>query len=217
MFLNEISFDRRVYDGSQAGTTGTAAQIAARKANETKDLNIDDRIDKFQDKLKNEYVYRIPLKYFTDLGKLNFPLKIDIRIKCHHETKMKKLFESVKVLAANAAIPAPDAKIIFTKSPFIQYEQMLLDKNFRQYLKTIMVSKQILRMDAQRTPTQKTCETNVGQDSLDTEVFGLQRQIDWLELSLIIDKSDKHTTIYDSYNTELAAKTTKYVKLSNFT
>ena len=30
------------------------------------------------------------------------------------------------------SIPStPDAKTIFTKTPFIQYEQILLDKNFR--------------------------------------------------------------------------------------
>ena len=27
--------------------------------------------------LKNEHVYRIPLRYFTDFGKINFPTKID--------------------------------------------------------------------------------------------------------------------------------------------
>ena len=41
---------------------------------------------------------------------------------------MKKLFESRNVLAAETSILAPDAKIIFTKAPFIQYEQILLDK-----------------------------------------------------------------------------------------
>ena len=43
---------------------------------------------------------------------------------------MGKLFESRKPLAANAAISEPDAQIIFTKVPFVQYEQILLDKNF---------------------------------------------------------------------------------------
>ena len=33
---------------------GTAAQIGARKANDAKDLNIDDIIDKFQEQIKNE-------------------------------------------------------------------------------------------------------------------------------------------------------------------
>ena len=69
---------------------------------------------------------------------------------------MNKLFESKKLLAAGVALPSADAQIIFTKAPFIQYEQMLLDKNFRQYLETIMVSKKILRMEAQKTPLQKT-------------------------------------------------------------
>ena len=31
------------------------------------------------------------------------------------------------------------------------------------------------------------------------------------------DKSDQHATIYDSYNSEIAAKTIKSIKLSNFT
>lgn len=81
--------------------------------------------------LKNEHVYRVPLRYFSDLEKIDFPTKIDYRIKLHLETEMKKLFESRKVLAARAAIPLPYAKIIFTKAPFVQYQQILLNKNFR--------------------------------------------------------------------------------------
>ena len=67
---------------------------------------------------------------------------------------MEKLFESKGVLASTATIPATDAKIIFTKVPFIQYEQILLEKKLSQYLETIMVSKRILRMgDPKNTPT----------------------------------------------------------------
>ena len=54
---------------------------------------------------------------------------------------MEKLFESRKSLAANTTIPEVDVQIIFTRVPFVQYEQILLDKNFRQHLETIMVSK----------------------------------------------------------------------------
>ena len=61
---------------------------------------------------------------------------------------MKRLFESRKLHGSTAAIPAPNAKIIFTKAPFIQFEQILLHKNFGQDLETIMVSKKILRMGA---------------------------------------------------------------------
>ena len=64
---------------------------------------------------------------------------------------------------------------------------------------------------------QKTYEINAGQDSIDVDFFGANRQFDCTELSLVYDKSDKHTTIYDSYNHELAAKRIKSVKLSNLT
>ena len=153
----------------------------------------------------------------TDLGKINFPIKIDFRIKSHLETEMKRLFGLRKVLGSTATIPAPDAKIIFIKAPSIQYEQILFDKNFRQYLETIIVSKKILRIGVQKTPIQKTYEINVGQDSLDIDFLGLQRQFDWLEPSIVYNKSDKHATIYGSYNVEMASITIKSVKLSIFT
>ena len=119
---------------------------------------------------------------------------------------MKKLFVSKKVVAAGTAISAPDVLIIFKKAPYIQYEQILLDKNFRQYLETIMVSKKILRMGTQNTPMQKTYEINTSQDSIDVEFLGANRQFDWLEISLIHDKRDKHATIYDSYNRQMAVQ-----------
>ena len=128
---------------------------------------------------------------------------------------MKKLFESRNVLPSGAATSVPDPKIIFTKAPFVQYEQILLDKNFRQYVETIKVSKKILRMSAQKTPIRKTYEVNVGQDSLD--FFGANRQFDWIELSLVHDKSDKHTTIYDSYKVEMASKKIKSLTQTKFT
>ena len=65
-------------------------------ANDITDLNINKRLQKFRIQLKNEYVYRTALRYFTAFGKINFPLKFDFRIKCHLETDMKKLFELKK-------------------------------------------------------------------------------------------------------------------------
>ena len=44
---------------------------------------------------------------------------------------MKKLFESKNKVTTVGTL---DTKIIFTKAPFIQYVQILLDKNFRQYV-----------------------------------------------------------------------------------
>ena len=121
---NKSTIDRRTYNSTMP-------------ADITKN-NLDDRIDKFQIQIKIEFVYRIPLCYFTDVGKINFPLKIDFKIKCHLETEMKKIFESKKRVTA---IGVPDAKIIFIKVPFIQYKQFLLDKNFRQYFETIIILK----------------------------------------------------------------------------
>ena len=46
---------------------------------------------------------------------------------------------------------------------------------------------------------------------------GVQRQFDWLEISIVYDKSYQHTTIYDSYDLELAAKLIKTVKYENKT
>ena len=98
----------------------------------------------------------------------------------------------------------------------MQYEEILLDKNFRQHLETIMVSKKILRMGAQKTPIQKTYEIQKGSDSLNIEFLGANRQFDWIEISIVPDKSDKHKTIYDSYNREMAAQLIKSLKLTNF-
>ena len=75
----------------------------------------------------------------------------------------------------------------------------------------------ILRMETQKTLLQKTYEINVGQDSLDIDFLEAHRQFDWMEISLVSDKSEKHTTIYHSCNVEMASKTIKSARLTNFT
>ena len=100
-------------------TTGlTTTQITTAKANNAKYLNIDDRISKFQSQLKDEYVYRIPQKYILDIGKIDFPVKIDFRIKCHLETDMKKLFESKKSPRLNSFNSCSRCRNNFYKSTF---------------------------------------------------------------------------------------------------
>ena len=102
---------------------------------------------------------------------------------------MSRLFESRKVLASTTtAAQEPDVAILLTRAPFIQYEQILLDKNFRQHLETIMVSKKIIRMGAQKTLIQKTYEIKTGSDSLNVEFLGASRQFDWIEISIVNDK-----------------------------
>ena len=72
-------------------------------------------------------------------------------------------------------------------------------------------------MGAQKAPIQKTYEIQKDSDSLNVEFLGSNRQFDWIEISIVPDKSDKHTTIYDSYNREMAAQLIKTLQLSNFT
>ena len=219
VYFGSTSYDRRNFNSKDLVTTGlNAAQITEKKKQHAKDLNIDDRITLFQDQIADEYVYIIPLRYLSDIGKINFSTKIDYRIKLFLETDMNKLFESRKVLpSTTTTIPSADAEIISTRAPFVQYEHILLDKNFRQHLETIMVSKKIIRMGAQETLIQRTYEIKQGSDSLNVEFLGANRQFDWIEISIVPDKSDKHTTIYDSYNREMAVQLIKTLKLSNFT
>ena len=217
VYFASKSYDRRNYNSKDLTYTGlTTAETTAKKKNHAKVLNIDETISLFHSQLENEFVYRIPLRYFSDIGKINFPTKIDYRIKLFLETNMGQLFESRKVRASTATIDEADAEIIFTRAPFIQYEQILLDKNFRQHLETIMVSKKVLRMGAQKTPIQKTCEIQKGSDSLNVEFLGSDRQFDWIEISIVPNKSDKYTTVYDIYNREMASQLIQTLRLSNF-
>ena len=78
VYFADAGIDRRIHNRDGVNVTGLNATVAAtRKTAYAKDLNIDDRITKFQNQLKNEYVYRIPLRYFTDIRKINFPTKIN--------------------------------------------------------------------------------------------------------------------------------------------
>lgn len=61
-------------------------------------------------------------------------------------------------------------------------------------------------MGIQKTKTlfQKIYELRVGSQEFDVDVKGCKKRFDWLEISLVYDKSDKLTTIYDSYNVKYA-------------
>ena len=179
-----------------------------------------------------KHAIHVPLKYICDLGKINFPTKIDIKIRLTLETDSKNLFESDKNLNSglkngksatstdptdyNIAVPGiPDAQIVLIKAPMIQYEQMTLNTNFRQYLETILHSAKALRMGVQKTPYQKTCELQAGSQDFTVDFQGANRQFDWIEISLVYDKSDKHSSPYDSCNLETAARLIKTIDFAN--
>ena len=65
------------------------------------------------------------------------------------------------------------------------------------------------------SPYQQSFEINFGTQSLKVNFRGLNKQIEWLEISLVFGKSDQHQTVYSSYNVELAAKYVKLLALEN--
>ena len=65
---NKTTIERRTYNSTVP-------------ANITDD-NLDNRLNRFKDQLKNEYTYRIPLRYFSDI---NFLLKTDFKQRQKHK------------------------------------------------------------------------------------------------------------------------------------
>ena len=55
----------------------------------------------------------------------------------------------------------------------------------------------------------------IGAQSFNIDFLGANRHFDWLEISLTYNKSDKHDTIYDSYDVEKAASFIKSLELEN--
>ena len=185
-------------------------------ADERTDDNLDQRIEKFQNQLKNVFVYRIPLKYICELGFVNQPVKFDTKWRIIFEGDMSRLFESKANLAdANTAIPAPDVKIILDSAPFLLYHQFNLEDTYRTYLEGALVSSRKLRGGIKLFPYQKSYEIVAGAQSKTFNFTNAFKQFEYLEISLVYDKSDQHVTIYDSYNAEIAATHIKSVKLQN--
>ena len=67
----------------------------------------------------------------------------------------------------------------------------------------------------QKTPCQKAYELQAGSQDFTDDFQGANRQFDWIEISLVYDKSDKHLTTYDSYNAECASKFIKSLEFAN--
>ena len=188
----------------------------AENANNRTDDNIDERIQKFQNQLKTDYFYRIPLKYICNLGKVNQPIRFNTKWRITFEQDMQRLFEANTNLGAAAGLPdTVDAKIILKSTPYLLYTQFKLDTNFRNYLETALVSESKLRTGIQKTPYQKSYELIAGAQSRTINFNNALKQISFLEISLVYDRSDKHLSIYDSYNAEVASTQIKSIKLQN--
>ena len=188
----------------------------AGNANNRTDDNIDERIQKFQNQLKTDYFYRIPLKYICNLGKVNQPIRFNTKWRITFEQDMQRLFEANTNLGAAAGLPdTVDAKIILKLTLYLLYTQFKLDTNFRNYLETALVSESKLRTGIQKTPYQKSYELIAGAQSRTINFNNALKQFSFLEISLVYDRSDKHLSIYDSYNAEVASTQIKSIKLQN--
>lgn len=66
-----------------------------------------------------------------------------------------------------------------------------------------------------KTPYQKTYEKQIGLQEFTVDFKESDRQFDWLEVSLVYDKRDKHLIIYDSYNGECVVQKIESIELAN--
>ena len=135
------------------------------------DDNLEDREDKFANQFDSKCMYMIPLTYLCNLGKINFPTKIDLKIWCTLQTNMKQLFESRKKVTA---IGTPDAQIVFVRAPYLQYEQILLTNNTVAWNNHALI-KGFEDGDIQRTPYQKTYELQAGSQGFIVDFKGCDR------------------------------------------
>ena len=82
--------------------------------------------------------------------------------------------------------------------PYISYPQITLENNFLAYSNRILRSRSALRTGVISSPYQQSFEINTGTQSLKANFLGLNKQIEWLEISLVFDKSDQHQSVYNS-------------------
>ena len=169
------------------------------------DSNLIWRKTNFADRIGSETEYRIPLGLLTDLGLCNFPIQTDTRIVITLEINLNKLFEDLKKCAA---IPTtdPDASIHYFDRPYIDYQEITLTPTWETYLKDILKEQNGVRMGVLPNPYQQTFEVATGAQTISVDFQGASRNINWLEISLVYDKSYAHETVYDSYGVELAAQ-----------
>ena len=74
---------------------------AGEDADDRTDDNLNQRIRKFKNQLKNTYWYRILLKYLVRIGLVNTPIKFNTKWRLTFEMNMQKLFESKTNQAAD--------------------------------------------------------------------------------------------------------------------
>ena len=140
-------------------------------------------------------------------------MKTDARIIITLERNLNKLFESSKKVAATP--DNPDALIQIYDRPYVSYQEISLTQGADIYFTGILRSETALRQGVLPLPYQQVFEVNTGTQDFTCTFKGAQRQFDWLQISIVYDKSYQHTNLYDSYDLQLAAKLIKSIKFQN--
>ena len=181
--------------------------------NDRTDPNLTYRIAEIKYYIFQKHVYRILLTLICNLGKCNFAIKTDNRIIITLEKNLNKLFESNKKVTT---IPnEPDALIQIYDRPYVSYQEINLTEGADIYFTGILRLETALRQGVLESPYQQEFEVNTGTQYFTYTFKGPQRQFDWLEISIVYDKSYQYMTIYDSYDLELAAKFIQSIKFEN--
>ena len=174
------------------------------------DPNLTYRLVELKNYIFEKHVYRIPLSLVTDLGFVDFSMKTDTKIIIALERNMKKLFRSNKKVTV---IPDnPDGSIKIYDRPYNSYQEINVTKGTAIYFSRILTSETALRQEFLPSPYQQLFEINTGTQDLTCTFKGAQRQF---EISIVYYQSFQHSTIYDSYDLEIAAKLFKTIKFEN--
>ena len=104
------------------------------------DDNIVERLKVFTSaELLKKKFYRIPLKFFTELGNINCQHNINCNFQFTLKTSLYKLFETT-AQAATGLNAESDAGIHFHKRPYITYNLIQPDTNFQQYFNNALIA-----------------------------------------------------------------------------
>ena len=146
------------------------------------DANLDERLTDFPGLIERKIYYRIPLGFFTSLSLVNFPHKKDTRFLFTLEKNLNRLFETNAKLDY---IPNEDAQIIFHDTQYISYPQITLD-DLLVFHNAIFRSRSALTTGVILSPYQQSFEVNVWTQSLKVNFRGLNKQIEWPDIFLVL-------------------------------
>ena len=97
----------------------------------------------------------ILLRFLSDLGLVNQPVKFNTKCVITFEQDYQKLFET-KANQANDTLPTSiDAKIILTATLYLLFEQFKLDDNYHAYLEGKIYQTKFLEQELKKLPIKK--------------------------------------------------------------